>query len=428
MSFPAQVFRVLIASPSDVKDEREIAVKTIQEWNDLNAAERQFVLLPLRWETHGAPEYGKRPQEIINRQVVDHCDLLVGIFWTRVGSPTGAADSGTVEEIERVATSGKPVMLYFSQAMQDPDKLDLEQLAKLREFKKKTFPKALVETYADHVEFKEKLSKQIDIQLRSLLAERSEQEPQTDAIRPITDIVLHFADPETGEDEGTDRTINTQFIDVVDFEAIPDFTPPKVERPPEETVLRQSTLSEIWLTGLKDSDTNKNYYRQRVTSLVVNAFFAPLRFWLKNNGGIGARDVFIDLKIKSKAPSLVLISKDELPVARPSKSSSGYGLLGPNHPVKPDEVIVSGSDVWTTQIDVPALQPQRELSPKVEFLIGAKESCDVIVSARIFADTLSQPSVQEITLRLNVDKHVVPANEIVEAIIKPNAPSGEGGA
>ncbi|HCE5206435.1 TPA: DUF4062 domain-containing protein, partial [Vibrio parahaemolyticus] len=55
MAYEAKVFRVLIASPSDVIEEREIAVKTIQEWNDLNSSERQIVLLPLRWETHTAP-------------------------------------------------------------------------------------------------------------------------------------------------------------------------------------------------------------------------------------------------------------------------------------------------------------------------------------------------------------------------------------
>src|SRR5690242_11591042 len=115
MSFAARVFRILIASPSDVAEEREIAVRAIQEWNDMNSAERQLVLLPLRWETHSAPEYGRRPQETINRQVVDHSDLLVGIFWTRVGSPTGIAEGGTLEEIERVALQGKPVMIYFSQ-------------------------------------------------------------------------------------------------------------------------------------------------------------------------------------------------------------------------------------------------------------------------------------------------------------------------
>ena len=148
MSFPARVYRILIASPSDVSDEREIAVSTIQNWNDMNSGERQLVLLPLRWETHSSPEYGKRPQEIINRQVVDRCDLLLGIFWTRIGSPTGTAESGTLEEIERVAAQGKPVMLYFSQLRQNPDNIDLEQLRKLREFKENTFPNALVETYS----------------------------------------------------------------------------------------------------------------------------------------------------------------------------------------------------------------------------------------------------------------------------------------
>ncbi len=108
MSYAARVFRILIASPSDVNDERDIAVSTIQAWNDLNSSERQIVLLPLRWETHSAPEYNRRPQEVINRQVVDHCDLLVGVFWTRIGSPTGAAESGTLEEIERVATRENP--------------------------------------------------------------------------------------------------------------------------------------------------------------------------------------------------------------------------------------------------------------------------------------------------------------------------------
>ncbi len=52
--------------------------------------------------------YGSRPQEVINSAIVDKCDLLVGIFWTRIGSPSGEADSGTIEEIELVAKAKKP--------------------------------------------------------------------------------------------------------------------------------------------------------------------------------------------------------------------------------------------------------------------------------------------------------------------------------
>jgi|GEM_PF-3652764 hypothetical protein len=98
MAYDCRVYRILIASPSDVEDEREIAVTVIQEWNNLYSYSRKVALLPLRWETHTAPEYGTRPQEVINLAIVDECDLLVGIFWTRIGSPTGIGDSGTLED------------------------------------------------------------------------------------------------------------------------------------------------------------------------------------------------------------------------------------------------------------------------------------------------------------------------------------------
>ena len=35
MAYKARVFRVLIASPSDVEQERNIVARVIQEWNDV---------------------------------------------------------------------------------------------------------------------------------------------------------------------------------------------------------------------------------------------------------------------------------------------------------------------------------------------------------------------------------------------------------
>jgi len=99
MAYDSRVYRILIASPSDVLEEREAAVRVMQDWNDLHSNNRRVVILPLRWETHTAPEYNVRPQEAINRRIVDDCDLVVGIFWTKLGTPTGEADSGTLEEI-----------------------------------------------------------------------------------------------------------------------------------------------------------------------------------------------------------------------------------------------------------------------------------------------------------------------------------------
>jgi nucleoside 2-deoxyribosyltransferase len=277
MSYAARVFRVLIASPSDVSEEREIAVGTIQAWNDLNSSERQLVLLPLRWETHSAPEYGRQPQEILNRQVVDHADLLVGVFWTRIGSPTDAADSGTLEEIERVASKGKPVMLYFSQVKQDPDRIDLEQLKRLREFKTKTFPRALIETFTTQIEFRDKLSKQLEIQLRTLIAEESQSESDALVSTPVTDIQFEFAEPETGAKAGTHLQFESSLIRPRALSRIPDYDPPTQKVDTDD--------GPILFVG---SQSNKEYYRDTVRYFINRSLFRPVRFWLKNIGGIGA--------------------------------------------------------------------------------------------------------------------------------------------
>jgi hypothetical protein len=209
MAYDCRVYRVLIASPSDVEAEREIAVRVIQEWNDLYSYSRKVALLPLRWETHTAPEYGTRPQEVINRTIVDQCDLLVGIFWTRVGLPTGVAESGTLEEIERVGNAGKPIMLYFSRVEIDPDKIDLIQIEKLKQFKEKTYPKGLIENYKTIIEFRDKFAKQLELRLRDL--------QRSDASRESS-LSLQFLSIEEGELAGSslNHRVDNPTVDILD--------------------------------------------------------------------------------------------------------------------------------------------------------------------------------------------------------------------
>jgi len=57
---------------------------------------------------------GKPAQEFINEQVLEKADLLIAIFWTRIGTPTSEHASGTVEEIEKHIDSEKTTMIYFS--------------------------------------------------------------------------------------------------------------------------------------------------------------------------------------------------------------------------------------------------------------------------------------------------------------------------
>ncbi|MBY3517071.1 hypothetical protein HFN76_33595 [Rhizobium laguerreae] len=99
MSFAATTYRVLIASPSDLSEERNAATAAINDWNAQNAATEGVVLLPVKWGTHTRPVSNVRPQTSINAQIVDSADILVGMFWTKIGTNTGVAESGTVEAI-----------------------------------------------------------------------------------------------------------------------------------------------------------------------------------------------------------------------------------------------------------------------------------------------------------------------------------------
>ncbi|KKM15408.1 hypothetical protein LCGC14_1696350 [marine sediment metagenome] len=153
MSYNAVVCNVMIASPADVQQERLLARETLWNWNYLHCEQSQIVLMPIGWDTHSAPAMDDRPQGIINKQVVERSDLLIGIFWTRLGTPSGEADSGTVEEIEKHLAAGKPAMLYFSSAPVRPESVDAEQFAALRKFKDQCKEKGLIATYEDPAQF-----------------------------------------------------------------------------------------------------------------------------------------------------------------------------------------------------------------------------------------------------------------------------------
>lgn len=165
MSYAATVYKCMIASPSDVSAERSVVREVLHEWNVVNADSRRLVLLPVGWETHSVPEMGDRPQSIINKQVLRGCDLLVGVFWTRIGTATGEYESGTVEEIEEHIATGRPAMLYFSAAPVVPDSIDPDQYSKLQAFKKSCRDRGLLESYIDISDFRSKLHRQLQLKI-----------------------------------------------------------------------------------------------------------------------------------------------------------------------------------------------------------------------------------------------------------------------
>jgi Domain of unknown function (DUF4062) len=168
MSFESQTYRVLIASPSDMAKERKAATEAVNDWNAQHAVAESIVLLLVKWETHATPKSGVRPQEAINYQLVRRCDILVGMFWTRFGSSTGVAESGTVEEIDQFVASGKPALLYFSNRPIDPNKIAVKQHKKLKAFKNATYKRALTGVFAGLNDLRQTLVRHLMEQVREM--------------------------------------------------------------------------------------------------------------------------------------------------------------------------------------------------------------------------------------------------------------------
>ncbi|MGB8217459.1 MAG: S-layer protein domain-containing protein [Candidatus Methanoperedens sp.] len=163
-------YKILIASPSDIVKERALIPEIIKDWNDEHSDYYGVELKPLLWEIDATPEMGKPAQDVINEQLVKDCDILVGIFWTRLGTHTGKAESGTIEEIEEALKDGKPVLLYFSSIPIPPTDINVEQLTKLSKFQErcKNEQQGLVASYSSIDEFKKKLRMHITQKIHSI--------------------------------------------------------------------------------------------------------------------------------------------------------------------------------------------------------------------------------------------------------------------
>lgn len=167
MAYQATVIPVMIASPGDVYKEREIIREAVHLWNYINSLKSKVVLMPAGWETHSSPELGARAQELINSRVLKDCDLLIGVFWTRLGTPTGKSESGTVEEIEEHIKAGKPAMIYFSSKPVAPQSINQEQFNALQKFKDQCKQLGLVEEFDNTIEFREKVGRQLQLCLHN---------------------------------------------------------------------------------------------------------------------------------------------------------------------------------------------------------------------------------------------------------------------
>ena len=138
-------YRLFLASPGDVANERDIVKKVISEFNEQYVRELKSTISLLTWENNTHPAFGNYPQSVISQQIGEY-DIFVGILWSKFGTPTPSYGSGTEEEFNLAFDKFKSnpnevqIMIYFNQDGVPINDIDVEQIGKIKSFKHKLSP------------------------------------------------------------------------------------------------------------------------------------------------------------------------------------------------------------------------------------------------------------------------------------------------
>jgi hypothetical protein len=184
MNTPFKVLKLARCGPSDVAKELSAVGELVDEWNNHHGYPAYTYLKHQNWTTDAAPDMSGRPQEIINRQVIDDTDILVAVFWTRFGTPTGKADSGTEEEVLRAIKKKKRVMLYFSDLEEPRRQIAPDQHRKVSEFRERMAGKGLYWTFRNRNEFKELFRRHLALVMNEVLNPKPERAKRTSKNKP----------------------------------------------------------------------------------------------------------------------------------------------------------------------------------------------------------------------------------------------------
>jgi len=197
MSTVREELRVFVSGPDDVEVEKSLVRKVIDELNKTVAKSQGRVLVSVS-AGDVYPSLG-RAQETINNQLKpQESDIFIGVIWNRLGTPTGAADSGTVEEFNLAHGDNElerrpHVMYYLSQKQSPPpdNPESIEQMGRALGFKKRLQEVCFFKRFGSDDEFERTLRKDLTNYLLSMADTRSVASPTGRPIATDDNVPLH---------------------------------------------------------------------------------------------------------------------------------------------------------------------------------------------------------------------------------------------
>jgi len=168
-------FRLFLASPGDVEEERD-AVEEVAK--DISLEHPHIHIDVIRWEDYDAPNSGRQQGVILENTQFKEIDLFVAVFWARYGTPTGKINpktgkeylSGTEEEFEaarKLYAEGRlargPMVCFCTRPGGCKNSADVEQYKKVLEFKDRLIREhqALYGEFDSVEDFKKKFRKHL---------------------------------------------------------------------------------------------------------------------------------------------------------------------------------------------------------------------------------------------------------------------------
>src|SRR6266566_6950045 len=148
-----KLLTIFVSCPQDLPPERSVLESVIDELNQKLRDSHSVEFRTMGWGSL-VPGVGPDAQAVINNQVGEDYDIYIGILGHRFGTQTPRAGSGTEEEFERAYQRWRNVpdtvriLFYFKSASDAPlQELDLAQLGKVQEFRRRISPQVLYSNF-----------------------------------------------------------------------------------------------------------------------------------------------------------------------------------------------------------------------------------------------------------------------------------------
>lgn len=273
MTKTSKILNVTICCPGDVEREIVIAREVIDAWNQRNQESTGLCLKARHWSTDCAPTMDERAQAAINRNMIDESHILVAIFWTRLGTPTGLAGSGTEEEITRAMARNIRVMAYFSRLEAPHLATDSEQAKKLEAFRNRMRDTGFTSAFKSRHEFRKLLENHLAIAVQDISTKSKKSKKSPGKKGGIS---------QTATGDGNIQSAGDKSVFNIHLPKKPAIT---VQRHPDHISPSDQKRVTDWIYNLADASTGDEVGKLRASwwSRLHNRFDVPRYELLRND-------------------------------------------------------------------------------------------------------------------------------------------------